>query len=208
MIGSVASASGPSRCNRARMLATITCGSAIGVAEPPEHFEPATHRLHGRAEPLERQRLPGRQHDDVIGVVDELGEVVGELAGHRARRCGDEQRAMVRQPGERGDGHRTGDLADRQARRRVAEGARSAPGSSRSSGGRSASRTGRPGYRRAGATSEATCEQDVAHKWPWSLTRRGTSIGGGPGGGRGGGGHGRRRPGGEPRAVGSRGTTR
>ena len=31
---------------------------------------------------------------------------------------------MARQPGEGGDGHRTGDLADRQARRRVAEGAR------------------------------------------------------------------------------------
>ena len=98
--------------------------STLGVAEPPEHLEAATHRLDGRAQPLERQRLPRRQHGDVIRHLDELAEIVGQLAGHRARRGGDEQRTVVRQPGEGGDGHRAGDLADRQPRPRVAEGAR------------------------------------------------------------------------------------
>ena len=97
----------------------------LGPPEPaPQHLEAPTHRLDRRAEPLERQRLPGRQHDDITSVVDELGEVVGELAGHRPGRRGDEQRAVVRQPGQGGDGDRAGDLADRQPRAGVAEGAR------------------------------------------------------------------------------------
>ena len=61
---------------------------------------------------------------DVVDMLDELGEVVGQLAGHRPRRRGDEQRAMVGQAGKGGDGDRAGDLADRQPGARIAEGAR------------------------------------------------------------------------------------
>ena len=100
-------------------------GSAPSArARSPQHLEAPAHRLDRRAEPFERQRLPGRQHDHVVEPVDELGEVVGQLAGHRPRRRGDEQRAAMGQAGQGGDGDRAGDLADRQPGARVGQGAR------------------------------------------------------------------------------------
>ena len=98
--------------------------SPLRLAKSPQDLEAATHRLDRRAEPFERQRLPGGEHDHVVDMLDELGEVVGQLAGHRPRRRGDEQRAMVGQAGKGGDGDRAGDLADRQPGARIAEGAR------------------------------------------------------------------------------------
>ena len=69
---------------------------------------------------------------------------------------------MARQPGKRGDGDRTGDLADRQARRRVAEGARQPRLIAQQRGEISQTH----GASRVSATprrhrSQATCEQDV-----------------------------------------------
>ena len=92
------------------------------VAQTPQQLEAPAHRLHRGRHPLERQRLPRRQQRYLVGG-EELGEVVGELAGHRARRAGDHERPPTRQPGERGQRDRAGDLADRQAGIGLGEGA-------------------------------------------------------------------------------------
>ncbi len=95
---------------------------ACGIAQPPEDLEALAHRLHARADPLERQRLPTGEVDDVVGG-QELAQVVGELAGHRAGRAGDDQRAARRQVRERGDRDRPRHLHHGQAGVRIAEGA-------------------------------------------------------------------------------------
>ena len=92
----------------------------LGIAEPPQDLEPLAHRLDARADPLERQRLPAGELDDLVGR-QELAQVVGELAGHRARRAGDDQRATGGQSGERSDRDRPGHLDDGEARARVTE---------------------------------------------------------------------------------------
>ena len=77
--------------------------AALGRAQPPQHLQPAAHRLHAGADPLERQRLPrGEQHHLAVGHV--LHQVVVQLAGVGAGGAGDDQRPAVAQLGERGDG--------------------------------------------------------------------------------------------------------
>ena len=93
-----------------------------GIAESPQQFQPPAHRLHRRAHPLERQRLPRRERGDLAGG-EELGEVVAELVGHRPGRAGDHERAPPGQPGEGGDRDRPRHLGHRQPRVRLAEGA-------------------------------------------------------------------------------------
>ena len=66
-------------------------GASFGVAQAPEHVEALAHRLDARADALERQGLPTGELHDLAGR-QELGEVVGELARHRARRAADDQR--------------------------------------------------------------------------------------------------------------------
>jgi hypothetical protein len=94
----------------------------LGLAQAPEHLEALAHRLDRGAHPLERQRLPRRELDD-LAVGQELGEVVGELPGHGPRRRRDDERAAVRQVRQRGDGDRAGDLDDGQAGVGLSEGA-------------------------------------------------------------------------------------
>ena len=96
-------------------------GDPLGVAEAPQHLESLTHGLDARADPLERQRLPAGELDDLVGG-QELAQVVGQLPGHRAGRAGDDQRAAGRQPGERGDRDRSCHLDDGEAGARVTEG--------------------------------------------------------------------------------------
>ena len=67
-------------------------GTTVGVAQTPEHVEASAHRLHARADAFERQGLPAGEVHDVAGW-EELREVVGELAGHRAGRTADDERA-------------------------------------------------------------------------------------------------------------------
>jgi hypothetical protein len=95
----------------------------IGVAQPPQHFEPLSHRLDAGAHPLERQGLPCREVHDVAGG-HELAEVVVELAGAGARGAGDHERPATRQLGQRGDRHRPCHLDDGDPGRRIAERAR------------------------------------------------------------------------------------
>ncbi len=76
---------------------------AIRVAEAVQDAHAPTHRLDARADPLERQGLPGGEQLDVAAV-EELRQVVGELAGHGAGRAGHDQRPPaggVHQPGDR-----------------------------------------------------------------------------------------------------------
>ena len=61
------------------------------LTQPPQQLEPLTHRLHRRTHPLERERLPGRHHRNLVRL-HELGEVVTELAGHRAGGARDHER--------------------------------------------------------------------------------------------------------------------
>jgi hypothetical protein len=98
-------------------------GGALGILQPPQQLHALPHRLDGRADPLERQRLPRREHGDLTRR-HELDQVVAQLCGHRAGRAGDDQRAPAGQRRQGGDGDRPGDLDHRQPRRRLAEGAR------------------------------------------------------------------------------------
>jgi hypothetical protein len=92
----------------------------LGVAQAPQDVETLTHRLDARADPLERQRLPpGEVHH--VARWEELGEVVGELARHRAGRAAHDERSPRRQRRERGDRDRPRHLHDRQPRLGVAE---------------------------------------------------------------------------------------
>ena len=95
--------------------------ATIGILEPPQQLEATTHRLDRRADPLEGQRLPGREQGHLVGG-EELLEVLGQLGGHRARRRGDDERTAVGQRGEGGDRDRPGDLDDGQAGRRARRG--------------------------------------------------------------------------------------
>ena len=73
---------------------------ALGVAEAPHHPEPASHRLDARADALERERLPRREHVDLV-LAEEGPQVVGEVLGVGAGRHGDDERvalAQARQP--------------------------------------------------------------------------------------------------------------
>ena len=135
-------APGPSRCSSARTPVTIDGRAALGVAQPPQQLEALAHRLDRRADPLERQRLPGREHGHLAGG-QELGEVVGR-AGRPSCRSGRRRRAgggSTARPGRRSTiGRATSTTASRAS---GSPRARVSAGSSRSSGGRSASRTGR-----------------------------------------------------------------
>ena len=94
----------------------------LGVAQPPQHLQASAHRLDRRADPLERQGLPaGELHHRVVR--EELGEVVGQLPGHRARRAGDHQRTAARQGRQRRQRDRACDLDHRQAGVGLAQGA-------------------------------------------------------------------------------------
>ena len=97
--------------------------AALGIAQAPQDFEPATHGFDRRADPLERECLPGREEGHVAGW-EELLEVLGQLAGHRPGRRDDDERAAAREVGQRGDRDRAGHLDDGQAGGGVAEGAR------------------------------------------------------------------------------------
>ena len=91
-----------------------------GIPEPPEHAQPAAHRLDARTHPLERQRLPRREQLDLIGS-EELREVLGELSRHGARRDGDHERATRRRIDQPGNGQRSRRLGDRDHRRGAPE---------------------------------------------------------------------------------------
>ena len=94
--------------------------TALGIAQAPEDVEPLAHRLHARADTLERQRLPaGEMHD--LARWQELGEVVGELARHRARRAAHDERPPRRERRQRRDRDRPRHLHDGQSRVGVAE---------------------------------------------------------------------------------------
>ena len=96
---------------------------AGGVTQAPQDLEAVAHRLDARADALERQGLPTREVDDVVGR-QELAQVVGELARHGAGRTRDDQRAARREVRERGDRDRSSDFDHGQAGARIAEGAR------------------------------------------------------------------------------------
>ena len=122
MIGSVVVASGPSRWSRPAHAGDDDGRAALRVAQAPQQLEALAHRLDGRADPLERQRLPGREHGDLVGG-QELGQVVAELGRHRRRRRGHHERPAVRQRGQGGDGDRAGHLDHGQPGVGLAEGA-------------------------------------------------------------------------------------
>ena len=72
-IGATTTASGP------------LVASVAGVAQPPEHGQPATDGVAARAQPLVRQRLPARVVGDRRGV-DEVGQLLHEVLGLPRRR--------------------------------------------------------------------------------------------------------------------------
>ncbi len=94
--------------------------AALGVAEAPQDVEALTHGLHARAHPFEWEGLPAGEVHDIAGR-EELGKVVGELAGHGARRAADHERAARRQPRERCDRDRTRHFDHGEPRLGVAE---------------------------------------------------------------------------------------
>ena len=128
VIGSIAVASGPSRCSRPRTPGHDHGRAAVRVAQPPQQLEALAHRLDRRADPLERQRLPCREHGDLVGG-QELGEVVAELGGHRAGRAGHDERAggwtataraaIAIGPGDLDDGEAGVGLAEGARQRRL-----------------------------------------------------------------------------------------
>ena len=76
-------------------------GRAVRVAQPPDRAQPAAHGLDGRADPLERQRLPGREQLRRVGP-EEGGEVVGQPLGVGGGGDGDEiGRRLPTWPGRR-----------------------------------------------------------------------------------------------------------
>ena len=78
-------------------------GRPLRVAEAPQCAQPAAHGLHRRADPLERQRLPGGEQVDLVGA-EERAEVADQPLRLARRRHGDEQRAAGRcgRPGRPG----------------------------------------------------------------------------------------------------------
>ena len=66
----------------------------LRVREPPEHGEPAGHGVAAGREPLVRQRLPRRQHRDVV-VRQVAAHGGGQLVGVAARRGHDDERAAA-----------------------------------------------------------------------------------------------------------------
>ena len=73
----------------------------VGVGQPAQHREPAPDGVAARAEPLVRQRLPGREVGDAVGgqeAAQRGGQVLGLAAGggHRQQRRG----AVSRQGGQ------------------------------------------------------------------------------------------------------------
>ena len=75
----------------------------LGIAQAPHGAQPPAHGLHRRADPLERQRLPGREQLHGVGA-DVLGEVVGQVLGRGTGGEGDHDRTAVRQVGQGGHG--------------------------------------------------------------------------------------------------------
>ena len=67
MIGSVVVASGSEALEQPPHAGDDDGRAALRVAEPPQQLEPLAQRLDGRADPLERQRLPGREHRHLVG---------------------------------------------------------------------------------------------------------------------------------------------
>ena len=95
----------PTAGRRARTGATITSGSrsrrssVVSVAEPPQHPQPTAHRLHVGADPLERERLPGREQLHLARRPEEGGQIVGQMIGVAGGRDGDDDRAAAGRPG-------------------------------------------------------------------------------------------------------------
>jgi hypothetical protein len=95
-------------------------GRAGGVAQAPQHPEPPAHRLDARADPLERQGLPGREQLDPV--VAEVGaEVVRQPLGLGGGRDGEHDRPPPGQAGQAGDDEGAGRLADGEGRGGAAE---------------------------------------------------------------------------------------
>ena len=93
--------------------------TVFGPQAPHDAQAPA-HRLDAGAHPLERKRLPRRQHVDGIDV--EVGaQVVGDALGVGARRRRDHERVPAGQMGQAGDGDGTGGFRDREHRARRAD---------------------------------------------------------------------------------------
>ena len=88
-----ARASAAGRARRRRRCA----GVLVGVAQPPQHLEPLPHRLDAGAHPLERQRLPRREEDDLAVAAGTGGGRRTSWPAHRAGRAGDDERTPRRQ---------------------------------------------------------------------------------------------------------------
>ncbi len=89
-------------------------GPAAGAPQPPHGAQPPAHGLDAGADPLEGQRLPGREQLDLV-VAQEGGQVVGQALGLGGGGHGHHDRASGCRPaGQAGDGEGPGRLGHRQ----------------------------------------------------------------------------------------------
>ena len=73
-------------------LERTVVGVAAGVLDPAQHGQPAADGVAARAQPLVRQRLPGRVERDRVGV-EQVLELLGEVLGLAHGRGDDQHRA-------------------------------------------------------------------------------------------------------------------
>ncbi len=95
--------------------------AAFGCPQAPEHLHAVPHGLDTGADAFERQRLPGREQHHLAGG-HVLHEIVVQLAGVGAGGARDDQRALVAQLSQGGNGQRPGRFRDRDEAARVAQG--------------------------------------------------------------------------------------
>ena len=95
-------------------------GGLVGVGQVPDRPQAAAHRLHRRADPLEGQGLPRREHVDAV-LAAEDPQVVGQALGFGAGRRGHHDRVAGGDLGQAGDEDGPRRLRDGQGRRGRAE---------------------------------------------------------------------------------------
>ena len=80
-------------------------GHSFGVTDPPQDFEPSTHRLDTRTHSFERKGFPGREQRDRIDRHQDA-QIVGDLTGHGSGGAGDHEWPASGDLAERGQAYR------------------------------------------------------------------------------------------------------